>query len=189
MNFFTYYKERSFVAFNEQQSRNIFKQLAKAVSHVHKKDITHLDIKLDNIMIDPETHSVKLIDFGLCNFATKENNGKFNYRVGSEEYWAPEMIAEKIEAFDGFKVDVWCLGMVLYCLLNASFPFNPKKRTNYVRSTGAHPTFRFTQPISTSAQDLIKKMLEVNPDTRLSLSEVMSHPWMKKSQFPMFWKN
>ena len=98
-NFFNFYQERKFEAFTEKESRNIFKQLVRALSHIHKNGINHLDIKLDNIMIDPETHTVKLIDFGLCNFVTAENEGKFNYRVGSEEYWAPEMVSEKVEPF------------------------------------------------------------------------------------------
>ena len=188
-NLFELYKDRKFVAFNETDSRKIFTQLARAVSLSHKKGIAHLDIKLDNIMINPETFSTKLIDFGLCNFANKINNGIFTYRVGSEEYWSPEMVAEEVTPYCGFKVDVWCLGMVLYCLLNASFPFDPKKRTSSVRTTGVHPTFRFFQPISTSAQDLIRKMLEVNPEERLSMPQVMNHPWMKKCKFPKFWKN
>jgi serine/threonine protein kinase len=56
-----------------------------------------------------------------------------------------------------------------------------------VRATGLHPTFGFTAPLSASAQDLIQRMLEIDPEERISLSEVMSHPWVKKSKFPKFW--
>ena len=174
------------MVFSEQEARILFKQIAKAISLAHKKGIVHLDIKLDNIMFDPATFTAKVIDFGLCNFVNKENKGMFTHRVGSEDWWSPEMIPERLAPYNGFKVDVWGLGLVLYCLLNGSFPFD-KRRSKFVRSSGVHPTFGFTQEISESAQDLIKRMLEVNPEKRISLAEVMSHPWMKKSIFPKFW--
>jgi serine/threonine protein kinase len=186
LNLYEYLMDRKCVPVGERQARAMFQQLTKAVSQAHQKKIAHLDIKLDNIMVDPDTHTVKLIDFGLCNFETEENGGKCHYRVGSQEYWAPEMVAVKIEPFCGYKADVWCLGVVLYCLLNGGFPYDPNMRTSIVRTTGVHPTFKFSKPISASAQDLIKKMLDINPDTRISLNEVMSHPWLKKTRFLFF---
>lgn len=84
---FKYYRERNFVPFTDKEAHYIFRQIAKAVMNCHDNNVAHLDIKLDNIMIDPKTHKAKLIDFGLCNFITESNQGYFDYRVGSSEYW------------------------------------------------------------------------------------------------------
>ena len=134
-------------------------------------------------MIDPKTLKVKLIDFGLCNFITINNFGQFCQKVGSAEYWPAEFFADN--TYCGVKVDVWCLGMVLFCLLNASFPYDPNTRGNVVRETGVHPSFVFVWPVSSQARDLVRRMLEVDPEKRIDMEGIFKHPWMK-SEFVKF---
>ena len=129
-------------------------------------------------MINPETHHATIIDFGLADFITAENNGLFNRRVGSEEYCPVELIEKNDKPFDGRKVDVYCLGVVLYALLSAQFPIDIKKRKEAIRSGKTLPGLRFNFDASEECRDLIAKMLENNPEKRISVEEIMQHKWL-----------
>jgi len=181
MDLFTYFEEeKQFEALPEEEARNITSQVINALLHSHKSGVSHLDIKLDNIMINPESQQVKVIDFGLCDIAT--NGEKLVRRCGSEEYCAPELLDSHVTSFSGVKLDVWCLGVVLYCLLAAQFPFNAKNRRTIMAYGGEHPTVSFSSNISGSAQDLLSKMLEINPAKRITMEEVAAHPWIVAQQ-------
>ena len=120
-------EERNFKPFMDHEARRIFKQLANAVQYCHSQKVVHFDIKLDNIMFDSKTFQTTLIDFGLCDFIKQEND-KFEKKVGSSVYCARELLDDDVPFFSGTKVDVWCLGVVLYALLCASFPFDLEVR-------------------------------------------------------------
>ncbi len=176
MDLFTYFeKERQFKEFTEEEANGIARQLVDALLASHKAGVVHLDIKLDNIMINPRGHTTKLIDFGLCDFITHENRGFFNRRVGSEEYCAPELFSRD-EYFSGEKLDVWCLGIVLYCLFTSQFPFDTKRRKAIMAVGGQHPQPKLNFG-SNQCRDLLKKMLETDPTKRISMQEVANHPW------------
>ena len=179
MNLFSLMEQRQFKPFNEKEARQIFNQLITAVEYCHSQNVVHYDIKLDNTMIDPFTGHVTLIDFGLCDFITVENKDRFTRRVGSEEYCAPELFCVTGDALCGTKMDVWCCGVVLYTLLSATFPFDPKKRKQMMRTTGQHPALKINFAGSDAVKDLINKMLTVNPNERITLAEVMNHPWVR----------
>lgn len=88
---------------------------------------------------------------------------------------------ENCGSYSGVKVDVWCLGIVLYCLLHAGFPYEYKKRIAAIRQWNLHPSIQFLPSVSESAQDLIKKMLEIDPEKRIGMNQVLKHPWLKKT--------
>ena len=119
-------EQRKLKPLKEKEARKIMIQLFKAVQYSHSRNVVHLDIKLDNIMIEPKSGHVTLIDFGLCDFITEQNSGFIKRRVGSKEYCAAELLTSQSESYDATKVDVWCLGVVLYTLISSKFPFNPK---------------------------------------------------------------
>jgi serine/threonine protein kinase len=135
-------------------------------------------LTIQDIMIEPATHKVKLIDFGLCDFIRNETGDKFKRRCGSEEYVAPEVMTRDFKEFSGVKLDVWSLGVVLYCLLAAQFPFDAKKRRAIMEAGGEHPTVKFPFEISPLGRDLLTKMLENDPNVRISMKEVALHPWL-----------
>jgi len=177
---FSYFEGvRKFKPFSEKEASHITSQIVDALNYSHKAGVAHLDIKLDNVMIDPANHSVKLIDFGLYDFITEVNGGNFNRRAGSEEYCAPE-IFNTATNFSGVKLDVWCLGVVLYCLLSAQFPFDTKQRRTVILSGKQHPLPTFSFPISESSKDLLTKMLETDVLKRINMEDVATHPWIKQ---------
>jgi len=98
-------------------------------------------------------------------------------QCGTPAYIAPEIISE--EGYSGYGVDLWSLGVLLYAMLCGTVPFKATnmKDLHLLINKG---DFSFPNPISEEAQDLIRKMLTKDPLERISLPEVLSHPWMTK---------
>jgi len=176
-------EKRNFVPFNERDVRKIFKQILKAIKHSHDSSIVHRDIKLENILMDTTTGRVTVIDFGLCDVVLRgQESQKF---CGSLDYVAPEVVSKR--HYDGFKADVYSLGIVLYTLLFAEFPFVSKDRLTAIKHRMPQPPIAFAEQkmkrfkISSDAKDLITRMLRPDPALRPSIEEVQDHPFLHNS--------
>jgi len=98
--------------------KKIFNQIAGAVKYLHENNISHADLKLENILIDKD-RNIKLTDFNLAyEFKDGEQN---KLRCGSLEYAAPEIILGKLHY--PCPSDIWALGVILYILQYGEFPF------------------------------------------------------------------
>jgi len=176
---FVYMQKREFQPMGEKRARRIFKQLGKALWYCHKKGIAHKDVKLENICIDKHGKPI-LIDFGFCEFSTPDQ--KSTRWDGTPEYASPEVLLNL--PFDTQKADVYSLGVVLFILLTGLFPFELKKRCRILQS-GGKPKVDWTKdyypPLSESVKDLLTKMLECEPDKRISLEGVLQHRWTRKT--------
>jgi len=156
--------------------------LLSAVSHAHENGFAHRDIKLENILIGND-YSLKLADFG---FAAKiHENRKFERVLGTEGYMAPEIQANL--KYDGKNVDVFALGVVLFSMVNGIPPFFKAIKTDpYFRHffEGKPETYwnllsnKYNFILSDSFKDLINRMFSVNPEERITVAEIQSHPWM-----------
>jgi len=178
---FTFMQKRDFQPLSERHVRWIAIQVAKALLICHKKGISHKDVKLENICLDKRGRPV-LIDFGFCEFSAPEQ--KSTRWDGTPEYASPEVLLNL--PFNTQKADVYSLGVVLFILLTGLFPFELKKRCKILQ-LGGKPKVDWTKgyypPLSDSLKDLINKMLDTDPDKRISLQDVLEHPWMKKHDF------
>lgn len=106
---------------DEKKGAKIFYQIVKAVQYLHRLGVTHRDIKTQNILIDCNFNA-KLIDFGLSKtFNSIEEDCQTTF-CGSPSYTAPEILDKK--KYSGQRVDIWCLGVTLYVLLEACLPFD-----------------------------------------------------------------
>ncbi|KAJ1309666.1 hypothetical protein OPQ81_006432 [Rhizoctonia solani] len=158
----------------EETARSIFQQLVSAVAHSHKCKVIHRDLKPENILIDwsGPIPDVKVIDFGLSNVMT---DGDFlRTSCGSPCYACPEVISAKVYA--GPEVDVWSIGVILYLMLVGRLPFEDEN-TQVLMDKICTGRYYMPSDIPLDAANLIKGCIVVNPIKRLSMPEIMQHPW------------
>ena len=167
----TYVKKRT--KLNEKTSKFIYKQLITSLQYIHSKKIIHRDIKLDNILIDLN-NNIKLCDFGVGKIYNNIND-KFTDQCGTPAYIAPEILLNK--SYNGPPVDIWSSGVVLYAMLSGTVPFksNNIKDLHNIIINGSYKKIDF---VSNDANNLIQKLLQVNPQKRISIQEILNHPWI-----------
>lgn len=156
----------------EAQACYFFRQIIASVDYLHKQEIIHRDIKPENILLDEDNKMIKVIDFGLSNICSKYEVLKSS--CGSPCYASPEMISGK--AYKGSSVDIWSCGVVLYCMLYGVLPFDEDDLLILYNKIKLG-VFILPKTISEPARDLISKMLKVNPQLRISIEEIIKHPW------------
>ena len=158
---------------SENSSKIIFKQLIKGLQYIHNKKIVHRDIKLDNILIDL-TNTVKICDFGVSRILQK---GDIMYEhCGTPAYIAPEIFRD--EGYEGFSCDIWSAGVTLYYMLAGSQPFKAEK-IEKLKELILKGEYDEIEDVSNEAKDIIKGMLKLDPKKRLTIDEILKHPWLK----------
>ncbi|KAI8389262.1 kinase-like domain-containing protein [Blakeslea trispora] len=169
--------------YKEHEVRILFDQIAHAVACLHENNIVHRDIKLENVIVtDKVKLRVKLCDFG---FSTITRPGRdLLTGCGTSFYAAPEIKRRK--PYDK-SVDIWSLGMLLYVALTSSHPYASPGNggdCDYIpEHTSSNAKYRTDSPrwksLSSDAKDLVSKMLQVKPDSRINIDQVLDHPWLQ----------
>ncbi|ETB57751.1 CAMK protein kinase [Plasmodium yoelii 17X] len=163
---------------SEIHANKIISQLIKTVAYLHKCGIIHRDIKPENILLTDKSKDaqIKLTDFGLSTLCAP--NELLKEPCGTLAYVAPEVIT--LQGYN-HKVDAWSIGVILYLLLSGKLPFPINKNTEMNIQKTYVLSFRdnIWKTISSSAKDLISKLLELNADKRISASEALEHIWIK----------
>ena len=167
---FSYIKKRS--KLNETVAKFIFKQIILAIQYIHRNNIVHRDIKLDNILIDLD-NNVKICDFGVSKIV-KEGDILID-QCGTPTYIAPEILKNK--GYDGFPVDIWSAGVVLYAMLNGNVPFKGGD-LNELHKLIIEGEYKPIKHISKEASHLLKCLLEVDPIKRITTDDILFHPWL-----------
>lgn len=166
--------------FNDIMASNYIYQIANALHYLHTRNIMHRDIKPENILLG-FNNQVKLADFG--GSIEFHPSIKRKTMCGTIDYLAPEIVDSK--DYD-HKVDIWALGVLIYELLTGKPPFEEETpQLTYKRICKVD--FDFTSTISKDARDLINKLLQKDPKKRLSLVQVVKHPWIVRNK--PFWPN
>ncbi|KAF5310230.1 hypothetical protein D9619_010414 [Psilocybe cf. subviscida] len=156
---------------SEDETRVIFGQLCLAVAYLHQNGIVHRDLKLENVLLD-ERCRVKLGDFG---FTREFERGSFMETFcGTTGYASPEMLQG--QKYQGPEVDVWSLGIILYCLLTGTLPFDDDEesvmRTKIIQGDFEDPVW-----LSLESRDLIKSILLKDTAKRTTIPQILAHPW------------
>ncbi|XP_059397893.1 serine/threonine-protein kinase MARK2-like isoform X3 [Carassius carassius] len=156
----------------EKEARAKFRQIVSAVQYCHQKCIVHRDLKAENLLLDADMN-IKIADFGFSNEFTLGN--KLDTFCGSPPYAAPELFQGK--KYDGPEVDVWSLGVILYTLVSGSLPFDGQNLKE-LRERVLRGKYRVPFYMSTDCENLLKKLLILNPTKRGSLEQIMKDRWM-----------
>ncbi|KAM6913662.1 serine/threonine-protein kinase BRSK1 [Lycodopsis pacificus] len=154
-----------------KEARKFFRQIISALDFCHSHSICHRDLKPENLLLD-EKNNIRIADFGMASLQVGDS--LLETSCGSPHYACPEVI--RGEKYDGRRADVWSCGVILFALLVGALPFdhdNLRQLLEKVKSGVFHmPHF-----IPPDCQALLKGMIEVNPDKRLTLEAIQKHPW------------
>nr|XP_020480287.1 MAP/microtubule affinity-regulating kinase 3-like isoform X2 [Monopterus albus] len=159
----------------EKEARSKFRQIVSAVQYCHQKHIVHRDLKAENLLLDADMN-IKIADFGFSNEFTV--GGKLDTFCGSPPYAAPELFQGK--KYDGPEVDVWSLGVILYTLVSGSLPFDGQNLKE-LRERVLRGKYRIPFYMSTDCENLLKRVLVLNPGKRGTLEQIMKDRWINTS--------
>ncbi|MBA0684914.1 hypothetical protein Goari_026464 [Gossypium aridum] len=163
--------------FSEDLSRRYFQQLISAVRFCHSRGVFHRDLKPENLLLD-DNWNLKITDFGLSAVTDQiRPDGLLHTLCGTPAYVAPEILAKK--GYDGAKVDVWSCGIVLYVLHAGYLPFNDANLMVMYRRI-YKGEFRFPKWTSPDLRRFLSRLLDTNPETRITVDEIITDPWFKK---------
>ncbi|XP_063644639.1 maternal embryonic leucine zipper kinase isoform X10 [Pan troglodytes] len=171
---------------SEEETRVVFRQIVSAVAYVHSQGYAHRDLKPENLLFD-EYHKLKLIDFGLC--AKPKGNKDYHLQTccGSLAYAAPELIQGK--SYLGSEADVWSMGILLYVLMCGFLPFDDDNVMALYKKImrGKYDVPKWLSPSSIL---LLQQMLQVDPKKRISMKNLLNHPWiMQDYNYPVEWQS
>ncbi|KEZ42451.1 Uncharacterized protein SAPIO_CDS5651 [Scedosporium apiospermum] len=161
--------------FPEWKAAQYIAQMASALRYLHRKHVIHRDIKPENILVGIHGE-IKISDFG---WSVHAPNSRRQTMCGTLDYLPPEMI--KPGSSDNSyneKVDLWSLGVLTYEFLVGEAPFEDSQvmtQRRIVRCDMSIPSF-----VSPEARDLIKRLLVLDPEKRIPLEQVQTHPWIIK---------
>lgn len=156
----------------EDEAKGLFQQMVEGVNYCHKNSITHRDLKLENILIDQDGN-IKIVDFGLANFM--EAGKLLSTFCGSPLYAAPEMLNGS--KYVGPKVDVWSLGVLLYIIVIGVVPWEGSTVEEQTKNS-IQGHYELPCDLSEEFKHLVSSMLNVNPEKRPDLDEVLRHSWL-----------
>ena len=160
---------------NTKVVATIMKDIISAVYYLHNMNppIIHRDIKPENILLN-DGLVAKLTDFGWSNYIF--NGIKRTTLCGTPVYMAPEIIREQPH---DEKVDIWCIGVLLFELTTGTLPFQGET-TEALKNNILNLKISWPKDINLDAKNLIIKILKIEPDQRISLTDIIQHDFFSK---------
>ncbi|KAJ3050177.1 Checkpoint kinase 2 [Rhizophlyctis rosea] len=172
----------------EHEAKFIFYQVLRAVRYLHRRNITHRDLKLENLLLESAVpfSRIMLTDFGLAKMPASTLE-RMQTKCGTVVYLAPEIIDSPPGTGYSKSVDCWSLGVLLYTILSGQMPFgnvdNPSVVSKAIKSTTFSMEGQWgTRDPTPEARDLVLKLLNVNAKERLTVEGALLHPWIAKQK-------
>jgi serine/threonine protein kinase len=171
---------------NEKHAKLIFHKILKGIQTVHNAGIAHRDLKMQNILVD-DKFNPKICDFGFGGeLSGQDGSGKMNEFLGTQNYAAPEIFLHR--PYDGVKVDIFSMGVVLLNLVTCRMGFVQATRLDkYYRCIMAKKYNMYWNlvsgiigNVSEDLKNLYIKMVTFTPEQRPSIDDIFQDPWMKE---------
>lgn len=169
--------------FEESIARTYFHQLMSGVECCHSEGVVHRDLKPENLLLDDQ-FTLKIADFGFSNIVCSAHKLMFT-ECGTPGYMAPEMIRNP-KGYDGMKADIWACGVILFIMLAGFPPFQKPDLSDWWFNklvNGKHALFWQAHSrsayFSDQTKDFLNKILNPDPEKRISIADMKKHPWWK----------
>ena len=163
---------------SEEEAAFFYYQLINGLEYIHSLGIVHRDLKPENLLLTSE-HLLKIIDFGLSNYFKEGQKDLLITPCGSPCYASPEMVGG--HKYNGFKIDIWSSGIILYAMLCGYLPFEDKDNDilfeKILECKLVYPKY-----ITNTSKDLIEKILVTDPEARITIPEIKKHPFYLKGK-------
>lgn len=171
-------------SFSEEEASKVVRQVAQGLKYLHTQGIVHRDLKPENLLYltEADDADIKITDFGLAKYTQADKPALMTTACGTPGYVAPEIIIG-----DGYgkEVDLWSLGVITYIILCGFPPFYDQNHAALFQAI-RNCRYDFPSPywdnVSDSAKDLIKKLLVVDAEQRLTADQILQHPWIVAGQ-------
>lgn len=163
-------------ALPEHEAIRLFRQVIRALAYCHRLNVYHRDVKPENIMLDSTSFTVKLADFGMATLQLSANKW-LNTSCGSPHYAAPEVVSGR--KYSGDKADIWSCGVILFALLAGYLPFEGGDVQSTLRLVKKGEYRLPPRFLSDDALDLLGRILQRDPDDRIGMHEIWTHPLLK----------
>jgi serine/threonine protein kinase len=178
----------------DEQAKLFFRQLTIAIKHMHSLGAAHRDLSLENVLVLPHTddiyqHQFVVIDFGMCIrlLELPENSGifpavRFPGCCGKRNYIAPEL-HRRDPFLNPLLADIWSMGVILFMVLTGVPPVDSAVPTDQryrviVQGRLAALLQAWHINLHPSVIDLLSKMFKSNPLDRITMDEIIQHPWL-----------
>lgn len=153
----------------EPEANRFFQEILDGVEYLHSLRIVHRDLKPENLLLNYK-NEIKISDFGLST----NYKGLISTPCGTPSYAPPEML--KGDSYSGVKSDIWSLGVILYVMICGALPFQESKEDLILKRIECRD-LNIPESVSPLAKDLIEKILNEDPFSRISIKEIKNHPW------------
>lgn len=162
----------------ENEAVRAFRQIIIGISYCHSLGVVHRDLKPENLLLDNKLN-IKIADFGMA--ALESEDKLLETSCGSPHYAAPEIISGL--PYEGFSSDVWSCGVILFALLTGRLPFDEEDgniRNLLLKVQKGEFEMPDDDEITKEAQDLLARLLTVDPSKRITIREILKHPLLQK---------
>eukprot|EP00759_Apiculatamorpha_spiralis_P048217 PhF_6_TR4353/c0_g1_i1/m.5868 len=169
--------------FPEPVGRRYFQQFIIGLWYCHQRGIAHRNLNPENLLLDPND-TVKIANFGMAGLQSggpKGDGTLLNTVCGIPNYVAPEVLSES--GYNGFMADVWSAGVILFVMCAGYLPFeDPNLNTLFNKIERGD--FRMSKHFSAPLQELVRGMIVVDTTKRLTVEQIMQHPWFVEDLDP-----
>ncbi|EJU05937.1 Pkinase-domain-containing protein [Dacryopinax primogenitus] len=161
------------------EALHYFRQIMRGIDYCHRFSIAHRDLKPENLLLD-EDMNVKIADFGMATF--QWDGAMLETSCGSPHYAAPEIISGK--PYHGSAADIWSCGIILHALLTGRLPFDDPNIRILLKKV-KEGKFDMPRTIPYEAQDLMRRMIETDPEKRIKMLDIFKHPFFTSANPPL----